>query len=171
WLDYDRDGLLDLFVVNSYAQTDVADWEAKGGLPRSALFHNVGGTFEDVSRRSGADLQLRGDGCVAAGFDGDGYTDLDVTTAGYNVPTDTYDALLWNDGDGTFTEGAQAAGIDAPGWHAGAAVGDVNGDGRPDLFVASYTDPNALVQSPAGFPTNHLAVRDVLYLNGGTDAD
>ena len=171
WLDYDRDGLLDLFVVNSYAQTDVATWEQRGGLPRSALFHNVGGRFEDVSRSAGADLQLRGNGCVAADFDGDGYTDLYVTTAGYNVPTDTYDALLWNDGDGTFSEGAQAAGIDAPGWHAGAAVGDVNGDGRPDLFVASYTDPNALVQSPAGFPTNHLAVRDLLYLNEGTDAN
>jgi ASPIC and UnbV/FG-GAP-like repeat len=171
WLDYDRDGRLDLFVVNSYSQTDVAAWQEKGGLPRSALFHNLGGTFEDVSRRAGADLQLRGNGCVAADFNGDGYTDLYVTTAGYNVPTDTYDALLWNDGDGTFTEGAQAAGIDAPGWHAGAAVGDVNGDGLPDLFVASYTDPNALVQSPAGFPTNHLAVRDLLYLNEGTDAD
>ena len=143
---------------------------AAGRAPRSALFHNVNGTFENVSRRAGADLQLRGNGCVAADFDGDGYTDLYVTTAGYNVPTDTYDALLWNDGDGTFTEGAQAAGIDAPGWHAGAAVGDVNGDGRPDLFVASYTDPNALVQSSAGFPTNHLAERDLLYLNEGPDS-
>ncbi len=169
WVDYDRDGRLDLFVVNSYAQTDVADWEAKGGLPRSALFRNVGGRFEDVSRASGADLQLRGNGCVAADFDGDGFTDLYVTTAGYNVPTDTYDALLWNDGDGSFTEGAQAAGLTAPGWHAGAAVGDVNGDGRPDLFVAGYTDPNALIQSSAGFPTNHLAVRDLLYLNEGRD--
>jgi hypothetical protein len=171
WFDYDRDGLLDLFVVNSYAQTDVATWQQRGGLPRSALFHNVGGRFEDVSRSAGADLQLRGNGCVAADFNADGYMDLYVTTAGYNVPTDTYDALLWNEGDGTFSEGAKAAGIDAPGWHAGAAVGDVNGDGRPDLFVASYTDPNALVQSPAGFPTNHLPVRDLLYLNAGTDAE
>ena len=61
-------------------------WTERGGLPRSALFHNVRGTFVDVSRGSGADLQLRGNGCVAADFDLDGHTDLYVTTAGYNVP-------------------------------------------------------------------------------------
>jgi Na+-translocating ferredoxin:NAD+ oxidoreductase RnfD subunit len=169
WLDYDNDGRLDLFVVNSYAQTDIGTWEAKGGLPRSALFHNTGGSFENVSDGSGADLELRGDGCVAADFNVDGYTDLYVTSAGFNVPTDGYDALLWNNGDGTFTEGARAAGIAAPGWHAGAAVGDVNGDGRPDLFVAGYTDPNIVVPSSSGFPTNHEAVRDRLYVNAGTD--
>ena len=43
WLDYDGDGWLDLFVVNSYADADRARYESDGGLPRSALFHNVGG--------------------------------------------------------------------------------------------------------------------------------
>jgi Na+-translocating ferredoxin:NAD+ oxidoreductase RnfD subunit len=171
WLDYDNDGWVDLFVVNSYATSDLLTWEAKGGLPKSALFHNVGGRFEDVSRRSGADLPLRGDGCVAADFNLDGYTDLYVTTAEYNVPTDGFDALLWNNGDGTFTEGARKAGINSLGWHAGAAVGDVNGDGLPDLFVASYTDVNTPIPSASGFPTNHRAVRDLLYLNEGTDSD
>jgi Na+-translocating ferredoxin:NAD+ oxidoreductase RnfD subunit len=172
WLDYDRDDWLDLFVVNSYAETDYLDWEANGGLPRSALFRNLGGRFEDVSESAGADLPLRGSGCVAADFDLDGYTDLYVTTAGYNAPTNGYDALLWNDGDGTFTEGARRAGINELGWHAGAAVGDVNGDGRPDLFVASYTDVNAPIPtSSAGFPTNHRAQRDLLYLNLGNDSD
>ncbi len=163
WLDYDADGWLDLFAVNSYAEQDVASWREAGDLPRSALFRNDGGTFTDVSRGSGANLALRGNGCVAADVDLDGRTDLYVTST-------TYDALLWNRGDGTFSEIARPAGIAAYGWHAGAAVGDVNGDGLPDIFVAGYTDPNApIAGSFDGYPTNHRGVRDLLYLNLGTD--
>ena len=165
WLDYDDDGWVDLFVVNSYADSDRARWESHGGLPRSALFHNVGGTFVNVSRASGADLAVQGEGCVAADFNGDGHTDLYVTTS-------SYDKLLWNNGDGTFTEGAEDAGIKSFGWHAGAAVADVNGDGRPDLFVAGYTDLNSpVLTSIAGFPSNFEGVRDLLYLNEGPDGD
>jgi Na+-translocating ferredoxin:NAD+ oxidoreductase RnfD subunit len=168
WLDADEDGWLDLYVVNSYSEDELAHWDAKGARPRAALFRNVRGRFEDVSRGSGADLVLRGSGCVAGDFDLDGHTDLYVTTTGYNVATDGYDALLWGHGDGTFTEGARAAGVTAAGWHAGATVGDVNGDGRPDLFVAGYTDLNAaLPASTEGFPGNHRGVRDLLYLNEG----
>src|SRR6266545_4243218 len=161
-LDYNNDGWLDLFVVNSYSQADVDRWQKHGGLPRSALFRNRRGHFTNVRRRSRADLAVRGEGCVAADFNGDGYTDVYVTTA-------SYDKLLWNNGDGKFTEGARAAGIHAYGWHAGAAVGDVNGDGRPDLYVAGYTDVNAPIPgSAAGFP-NNAGVRDLLYLNEGRD--
>ena len=171
WLDYDSDGWLDLFVVNSHADGDIVPSDAKGGLARTALYHNVGGRFADVSTRAGADLPIRGDGCVAADFDMDGHTDLYVTSAGYNVATDSWDALLWNKGDGTFTEGALQAGIHGKGWHSAAVVGDVNGDGRPDLFVSSYTDPNFVVDTAAGFPSDHAPVRDLLYLNEGTDED
>ena len=125
WLDFDGDGWLDLYAVNSYSiAVDVARWKERGGLPRSALYRNVGGKFSDVSRGSGADLDLRGNGCVAADFDGDGRTDLYVTAAGY-------DALLWNEGGGRFVEGARAAGIDTYGWHTAAAVGDVNARRSP----------------------------------------
>ena len=141
WLDYNNDGWLDLFVVNSYSDARRrADGTRTGGLPRSALFENVGsGRFADVSGRSHANLAVQGNGCVAADLNGDGHTDLFVTTNTYNV-------LLWNNGDGTFTDGTHAAGIDAFGtfgWHTGAAVADVNGDGRPDIFVSGYADVNA----------------------------
>ncbi len=165
WLDFDGDGWLDLYAVNSYSiAVDVARWKERGGLPRSALYRNDGGRFVDVSRGSGADLALRGNGCVAADFDGDGRTDLYVTATGY-------DALLWNEGGGRFVEGARAAGIDTYGWHTAATVGDVNADGRPDLFVAGYADLNAPVTSgaPAGFPSTYAGVRDRLYLNEGPD--
>ncbi len=162
WIDYDGDGWLDLFVVNSYANADIGVWDRRGGLPRTALFHNVRGRFVDVSRAAHADLPLHGTGCVAADLNGDGRTDLYVSTG-------ADDKLLWNDGDGTFSEGARAAGVVSFGWHSGAAVADVNLDGRPDLFVAGYTDVNAPVPaSMAGFPTNHAAVRDLLFLNEGT---
>ena len=71
WLDYDGDGWLDLYVVNAYAETDIPGWEARGGLPTSRLFRNVGGRFEDVTAATGADLAVRGSGCVAADLDGE----------------------------------------------------------------------------------------------------
>src|SRR5437870_113054 len=162
-LDYNNDGWVDLFVVNSYSQADVDRWQKHGGLPRSALFRNTGGRFRNVTRTSGAGLAVRGQGCVAADFNGDGYTDLVITADGQNK-------LLWNNGNGTFTQGAWAAGIRSHGWHTSAAVADVNGDGRPDLFVAGYTDVNLPISgSAAGFPNNYAGVRDLLYLNMGRD--
>src|SRR5437868_877487 len=135
WIDYNGDGWLDLFAVNSYSSADASRWEAQGGLPRTALYENVHGKFRNVSRTAHADLPVQGDGCVAGDLNGDGRPDLVVTT------TSGVD-LLWNEGHGTFAEGARHAGINASGWYAGAAVTDVNGDGRPDVFVAGYSDPN-----------------------------
>jgi hypothetical protein len=165
WLDYDQDGWLDLFVVNSYAVAEAGRWEQEaGGLPTSALYHNEGGTFTNVSEPTGAALPLRGNGCVAADLNLDGWPDLYVTTSRVNM-------LLWNNGDGTFTEGAAAAGVDAYGWQTAAAVGDVNGDTWPDLFVAGYVDlNNRLPEATMGFPNTHRGVRDLLFLNQGPDA-
>src|SRR5262249_4854592 len=135
WIDYNGDGWMDLFVVNSYSESDITRWDRQGGLPTSQLFENVHGRFVNVTSRSGAGLAVRGNGCVAADFNGDGHTDLFVST-------NDDDKLLWNNGNGTFTEGARSSGVVSFGWHSGAAVADLNGDSRPDLFVAGYTNVN-----------------------------
>ncbi|MEM7344467.1 MAG: CRTAC1 family protein [Chloroflexota bacterium] len=164
WIDYDQDGWLDLFVVNSYALAEAGRWQTGEGLPQSALFHNVEGQFVEVSEETGTALALRGNGCVAADLNQDGWTDLYITTSRVN-------ALLWNNGDGTFSEGGEVAGVDAYGWQSSTAVGDLNGDGWPDLFVAGYVDiNNRIPDATSGFPNTHLGRRDLLFINQGVDA-
>lgn len=164
WLDADRDGWLDLFVVNTWSEAELGRWRAVGGVPRAMLLRNDRGTFVDVSRGSGADLAVRGTGCAAADLDRDGDTDLVVTSAG---PT----SLLWNDGDGTFTEGGAVAGLAPYGWYAGVAIGDVDGDGWQDVVLAGYADLDAPIEgAPGGFPRTFAGVRDLLFLSEGSDA-
>ncbi|MDX1414427.1 MAG: ScyD/ScyE family protein [Candidatus Promineifilaceae bacterium] len=159
WIDYDHDGWLDLYLVNSHALAEDAYWQENGGLPQNALFRNDSGQFVDVSEATRSNLALRGNGCVAADFNLDGHTDIYVTADGPN-------ALLWNNGDGTFSEGAAAAGLAAPEWNSAAAVGDINKDGWPDLFVAAYIDLNNKIEKPSGaFPQDYYGLPDRLYLN------
>ncbi len=162
WIDDNNDGWLDLFAVNSYADVDLPQWDARGGTPQSELFQNEHGKFVNVTAKSQAGLRVKGTGCAAADLNGDGNTDLVVTSA-------TGADILWNNGNGTFTRQTLPARY---GWYSGAAVADVNGDGRPDIFIAGYT--NMAVQIPgsiAGFPTNYGGVRDLLFLNEGKGAN
>lgn len=162
WLDFDEDGWLDLYVVNSHSQHEVDLWQRESGLPRNALFHNKGdGTFQDVSAGSGADLVMRGNGCIAGDIDQDGDTDIYVTADGPN-------ALLLNQGNGTFIEAAEQAGLAAPEWSTAAAMADYDGDGLVDLFVASYIDLDHKVPNPIGlFPQDYYGLPNHLYRNRG----
>jgi enediyne biosynthesis protein E4 len=132
FLDYDRDGYVDLFVVNG------TQLEPRAGneQPVSHLYHNNGdGTFTDVTREAGVAYSGWGQGACAADFDNDGYDDLFVTYYGKN-------RLYHNNGNGTFTEMAERAGVaGADGrWNSGCAFVDYDRDGKVDLFVANYVD-------------------------------
>lgn len=164
WIDQDGDGWLDLFVVNTWSNGEWGQWRAAGALPTTHLYRNDHGRFTDVTEETGAGIATRANGCVAADFDLDGHTDLYVTTDRANV-------LLWNDGDELVAD-TSATGVDASGWQAGAAVGDVDGNGWPDLFVTGYADLNRRIpDETGGFPAPYVAERDLLFLNEGPRAD
>jgi enediyne biosynthesis protein E4 len=128
WLDYDGDGWLDLYLVQSGPFPPDGSAGAANRLYRN-LGEGGNGRFEDVTERSGAGDRGYGQGVAAADADGDGDTDLYVANFGP-------DAFLRNRGDGTF-ERAEA-GLAAGGWSSSAAFGDVDGDGDLDLYVARY---------------------------------
>ncbi len=130
-LDYDQDGLADLYFPNAPAWADPGGaWEYRTG----ALYRNDGqGGFTDATEAAGLATPIYGQGAVSADFDGDGFPDLYVTALGPN-------RLFRNNGDGTFEETGERAGVADPGWSIGAAFFDADGDGLLDLFVANYIE-------------------------------
>jgi hypothetical protein len=127
-IDYDNDGNLDIYFVNSLT----VDLVRSKGKTRSALYRNRGdGTFADVTDRAGVGDIGWGMGAAVADYDNDGFDDIYVTCVGPN-------RLLKNNGDGTFRDVTERAGVGDPRWSAGASFVDYDNDGHLDLFVANY---------------------------------
>lgn len=132
WIDYDQDGLLDLYFVQAGA-TDAY----KPAKPlRSALYRNNGdGTFTDVTDKAGVGGEGHyGQGVAVADYNNDGYPDLFVTGYGRAI-------LYRNNGDGTFTDVTAKAGVAEEGeWSTSAGWFDFDKDGWLDLVVDNYLE-------------------------------
>ena len=162
WLDYNNDGLLDLFVVNyldyslstahSCNTGNIVDYcspDEYRGTPNILYRNNGDGTFTDVSQQSHISQYLgKGMGVAFADYDGDGFTDIFVSND--SIPN----FLLHNNGDGTFTDVALLAGV-AYNENGKAVAGmgtdfrDIDNDGMPDIFLtAMYGDSFPLYRNP-----------------------
>ena len=130
-IDYNNDGLMDLYVVNG---STIEDARAGKFKHRSALYRNGGeGVFTDVTAAAGVPNPHWGKGALAADFNNDGFQDLYVLNYGPNV-------LYMNNGDGTFRDSTAEAGVGDARWSSAAAAADYDNDGDLDLFVANYLD-------------------------------
>ena len=139
--DYDNDGWMDVFLVN----TGVSDFfTPKNPLSNALYRNNRAGTFSDVTARAGlTGGKSFGMGVAAGDYDNDGFPDLFVTA--YGRPT-----LYHNNGDGTFTDVTERAGLARAGWTTSAVWFDYDNDGRLDLFVCSFVDYGPKVRFGCG---------------------
>ncbi len=169
WIDYDQNGLLDLYLVNG-AETRV--YKPKEPL-RCALYRNNGdGTFTDVTTQAGVGAEgLFGMGMAVGDYDNDGFPDLLVLGYGRCV-------LYHNNGDGTFTDVTARAGVENKGrWASSGAWFDYDNDGKLDLVIANYVDWTPESDFWCGehgpgmraycHPNNYSGVPPTLYHNNG----
>jgi hypothetical protein len=137
FFDYDNDGWMDIYFVNS----GTSEFSSPPVPLKNALYHNNhDGTFTDVTDKAGVAAGKFGMGVTAGDYDGDGRADIYVTNYGRNI-------LYRNNGNGTFTDVTEKAGVAAPGWSTCAVWFDYDNDGRLDLFVSSFVVYNKSLNS------------------------
>jgi enediyne biosynthesis protein E4 len=166
FLDYDGDGHLDLFLVNS---GPLPGFQGTGPYV-PALYRGDGhGHFTDVTQAAGLAVSCYGIGCAVGDYDNDGHPDLYLTALGPNH-------LFHNNGNGAFTDVTAEAGVGDPRFSTSAAWFDYDRDGRLDLFVANYCRwtplTNKICSDSTGHkhmcgPTTYQGVPNTLYRNNG----
>ena len=174
-LDYNNDGLLDVFFVNSGRLDDPVKLPARFSRGEPAYWNrlyrqNPDDSFTDVTKAAGLDRAGDGNygmGVATGDYDNDGFTDIYVTSYGRNV-------LYHNNGDGTFTDVTARAGVEGGGWSASAGFFDYDDDGKLDLFVTRYLDWDIGRNIVCGArypiycrPDKFAPVSSILYHNNG----
>ena len=159
FVDYSNDGRIDVLI---------ADNGPKGGL---TLFHNLGGKFEDVTKKAGLDPAMHAIGCTAGDYDNDGFADLAVSL-------DKRVLLLHNEKNGTFRDTTQSAAITSPvithpnfpAFNVGLTFIDYDHDGDLDLFVSNFRgglgfDPR--IRVAGGFGASIVGPYSTMWRNNG----
>ncbi len=134
--DYDNDGRIDVFFLNGHNLPQKIAVDSKPHAAGHQLFRNLGqARFANVAASSGSDRASFGLGVAAADFDNDGFVDIAISNLGSI-------SLLQGQGDGTFCDVTETAGLSqAPiAFGAGIAFLDIENDGDLDLYVADYVD-------------------------------
>lgn len=139
--DYNNDGFNDVLILRG------AWFRDQGKIPNSLLRNNRDGTFTDVTVEAGLYSKRPTQTAVWSDFDLDGWLDLFIgnesipqSGADFNFPSELYR----NNGDGTFTEVSGTSGIHVNAFIKGATAGDVNNDGKEDLYISVLNGPNQL---------------------------
>jgi len=140
FLDYDNDGWMDIYLVNSGA---CDFWTPEKPLRNALYRNNRDGTFTDVTERADVPGNAYGMGVAVGDYDGDGWPDLYVTQYPHSI-------LYHNNGDGTFSDVTAKAGLSAPGWGTSAVWFDYDNDGRLDLFVCHFVEFSKELNKPCG---------------------
>jgi hypothetical protein len=143
FLDFDNDGWMDIFLVNS-GPSDF--FKPKTPLKNALYKNNRNGTFTDVTDAAGVGggPETFGMGVAVGDYDNDGWPDIFVTSYGKCI-------LYKNNKNGTFTDVTKEAGLETPGWTTSAVWFDYDNDGKLDLFLCSFVDYGK---------TEHLACGD-----------
>jgi len=166
WIDFDRDGWMDLYLVNGGRWEELVQGKR---TVANALYRNNGdGTFANVTEKAGVGNRHWGMGVAAGDYDNDGWVDLFVCNYGSNT-------LYRNNGNGTFSDVTATAGVGDGRWAVSASFGDYDADGWLDLYVTNtvqfdYKDPDPMDCHYRGItvqcgPLGMVGDSDILYRN------